>query len=68
VEEVVKVNIGEEVEISKVILKRVTHISLDQLHTRALGEVSLGGEEIKKEGKEEEGEEGMLKKLLKRHL
>jgi hypothetical protein len=66
--EEVKVNIGGEVEINKVILKKVTHISLDPLHTRALGEVSLGGEEIKKEGKEEEGEEGMLKKLLKRHL
>ena len=66
--EEVKVNIGGEVEINKVILKRVTHISLDLLHTRAQGEASLDGEEIKKEGKEEEGEEGMLKKLLKRHL
>ena len=66
--EEVKVNIGEEVEINKMILKKVTHISLDPLHTRAQGEVSLDGEEIKKEGKEEEGEEGMLKKLLKRHL
>jgi hypothetical protein len=66
--EEVKVNIGGEVEINKVILKRVIHISLDLLHTRAQGEASLDGEEIKKEGKEEEGEEGMLKKLLKRHL
>jgi hypothetical protein len=66
--EEVKVNIGVEVEINKVILKKVIHISLDLLHTRAQGEVSLDGEEIKKEGKEEEGEEGMLKKLLKRHL
>jgi hypothetical protein len=66
--EEVKVNIGEEVEINKMILKKVTHISLDPLHTRAQGEVSLDGEEIKKEGKEEEGEEDMLKKLLKRHL
>jgi len=66
--EEVKVNIGVEVEINKVILKKVIHISLDLLHTRAQGEVSLDGEEIKKEGKEEEEEEGMLKKLLKRHL
>lgn len=66
--EEVKVNIGGEVEINKVILKKVIHISLDLLHTRAQGEVSLDGEEIKKEGKEEEEEEGMLKKLLKRHL
>ena len=63
-----KVNIGGEVEINKVILKKVTHISLDLLHTRAPGEVNLDGEEIKKEGKEEEGEEGTPKKLVKRHL
>jgi hypothetical protein len=65
------VNIGGEVEINKLILKRVILISLDLLHIKALGEVSQDREEIQKEEKGEEEEKDMLKKLikkLKRHL
>ena len=64
-------NIGGEVEINKLILKRVILISLDLLHIKALGEVNQDGEEIQKEEKGEVGEKDMLKKLiqkLKRHL
>ena len=70
-DEEAKVNIGGEVEINKLILKRIILISLDLLHIKALGEVSQDWEEIQKEGKGEEGEKDMLKKLikkLKRHL
>jgi hypothetical protein len=71
VDEEAKVNTGGEVEINKLILKRVILISLDLLHIKALGEVSQDREEIQKEEKGEEEEKDMLKKLikkLKRHL
>jgi hypothetical protein len=71
VDEEAKVNTGGEVEINKLILKRVILISLDLLHIKALGEVNQDGEEIQKEEKGEVGEKDMLKKLiqkLKRHL
>ncbi len=70
-DEEAKVNTGGEVEINKLILKRVILISLDLLHIKALGEVNQDGEEIQKEEKGEVGEKDMLKKLiqkLKRHL
>jgi hypothetical protein len=60
------VNIGGEVEINKLILKRVILISLDLLHIKALGEVSQDREEIQKEEKGEEEEKDMLKKLIKK--
>ena len=70
-DEEAKVNIGGEVEINKLILKRIILISLDLLHIKALGEASQDGEEIQKEEKGEVEEKDMLKKLiqkLKRHL
>ena len=70
-DEEAKVKTGGEVEINKLILKRVILISLDLLHIKALGEVNQDGEEIQKEEKGEVGEKDMLKKLiqkLKRHL
>ena len=65
-DEEAKVNTGGEVEINKLILKRVILISLDLLHIKALGEVSQDREEIQKEEKGEEEEKDMLKKLIKK--